>query len=312
MSIHSSCCAGLQIEQETKQRTRGRRTNHHRRIMQCLEYIYRIMLIVHFDKDKGIKCTLSKFPDGTKLSGVVDTPEGQHAIHRDLDKLKKWIHGNLMMLNVTKCKVLYLSQDKPQYQHMLWDRGQPCREGLGGAMGERLGMNRLCAPLQPRTPNLSWAASKEVWAAGQGRNFKFNHFMVTVAKMATSLHFTHKIFSVYKQQIKEDIFSVWLPEYLYHEIIIQDDGPRQCPELVDHDCMINSQVTLKLCRICCSSWIPKNIWGLIHPRILTELADVIAKPLSMIFEDSWESRAVPADRNLANVALIFKKEDPRN
>ncbi|KAJ7400179.1 RNA-directed DNA polymerase from mobile element jockey [Pitangus sulphuratus] len=53
----------------------------------------------------------------------------------------------------------------------------------------------------------------------------------------------------------------------------------------------------------------------IHPRILKELADVIAKPVSMIFEQSWESREVPADWKLVNIAPVFKKgkkEDPRN
>ena len=45
----------------------------------------------------------------------------------------------------------------------------------------------------------------------------------------------------------------------------------------------------------------------LHPRVLRELADVVAKPLSIILWQSWLTRDVPVDWRLANVTPIFKK-----
>jgi len=52
-----------------------------------------------------------------------------------------------------------------------------------------------------------------------------------------------------------------------------------------------------------------------HPRVLRELADIIAEPLSIIFERSWRTGEVPEDWRKASVTPIFKKgkkEDPGN
>ncbi|KFQ24946.1 RNA-directed DNA polymerase from mobile element jockey, partial [Mesitornis unicolor] len=53
----------------------------------------------------------------------------------------------------------------------------------------------------------------------------------------------------------------------------------------------------------------------IHPRTLKELAEVLTKPLPIIYQQSWLTGEVPVDWNLAKVMFIYKKgrkEDPGN
>ena len=53
----------------------------------------------------------------------------------------------------------------------------------------------------------------------------------------------------------------------------------------------------------------------IHPRALKELAGMLTKPLSIIYQQSWLSGEVLTDWKLANVTPIYKngqKDDPGN
>ncbi|KAK4806869.1 LOW QUALITY PROTEIN: hypothetical protein QYF61_012590 [Mycteria americana] len=71
-----------------------------------LGLILRLILFSVFlnNLDDGPECTLSKFPDDTKLGAVVNTLGGRAAIQRYLNKLEKWTVRNLVKFNKGKCK----------------------------------------------------------------------------------------------------------------------------------------------------------------------------------------------------------------
>lgn len=73
--------------------------------------------------------------------------------------------------------------------------------------------------------------------------------------------------------------------------------------------MINSQLILKLCRMCCSSWISLNLWGLMG--FIRESSKSLLMPLQSL---SWwflsgfgNLEGYPSWWEAGNVVPVFKK-----
>ena len=71
------------------------------------------------DLDVGVKSSLAKFVDDTKLWGNVVMLEDRMQIQADLDKLASWADWNQMKFNIKKCKVLHLGTSNPQHTYRL-------------------------------------------------------------------------------------------------------------------------------------------------------------------------------------------------
>ncbi|GAB0185824.1 hypothetical protein GRJ2_001047700 [Grus japonensis] len=123
------------------------------------------------DLDDGIKCTLMKFADDTKLSGEVDTSEGRATLQEDLDRqTEEWANKNLMKFNKDKCKVLHLGKHNPGVKHRLgstWLESSSVERDLEVLVDNKLNMSEQCAAAAKKANRMLGCINKGITSRGK-------------------------------------------------------------------------------------------------------------------------------------------------
>ncbi|KAK4826263.1 hypothetical protein QYF61_006710 [Mycteria americana] len=125
----------------------------------------RLFNIFITDLDDGIKCTLMKSADDTKLSGKVDTLEGRATLQEDLDRLEEWANKNLMKFNKDKCKVLHLGKHNPGVPHRLGSTrlgSSSIERDLGVLVDNKLNMSKQRAAVAKKANRMLGCINKGI------------------------------------------------------------------------------------------------------------------------------------------------------
>ncbi|RMC22412.1 hypothetical protein DUI87_00726 [Hirundo rustica rustica] len=236
--------------------------------------------------------------DDSKLGACVDLLEGRRTLQKDLEWLDRWAESNRMRFTKSKCRVLHFGHNNPLQRYRLgkvWlDSAQEERD-LGALVTAAEHEPAVC----PGGQEGQWHPGlDQEWCGQQEQGGHSSPVLGTDEE---------------KAEVLNDYFaSVFSKEMTCP----RDNCP---PELVDgvreqNGPLIIQEVAVRELLKCLDIHKSMGPDG-IHPRVMRELADELAKPLSIIYHQSWLTDEVPDDWKPANVTPVHKKgakEDPGN
>ena len=117
------------------------------------------------DLNEGIKHTLIKFTENTKLVGVADTPEGCATIQQGMDRLDSWAGNNLMGFNKSNYKISHMERNNCMQQFRFGDNlleRSSAEKDLGILVGNRVAMRQQHAIVTKKASGILGYINKNV------------------------------------------------------------------------------------------------------------------------------------------------------